>query len=76
MQLSHAVQCYTDTAWGEFFVQRLQNRAACIIVRPDSASEALKTLDTVFRLQMFIIIHFIAIMICICNRMGPRAIKD
>ena len=69
MQLSHAVQCYTDTAWGDLLVecknrlQRLQNRAACIIVRPDSASEALKTLDAVFRLEMFIVIHFIAIMI-------------
>ena len=44
------VLCYTDTAWGELSVecksrlQRLQNRAACIIVRRDSSSEALKTL--------------------------------
>ena len=45
------------------YSQRLQNRAACIIVRRDSTSEALKTPDRVFRLQMFIVIHFIAIMI-------------
>ena len=44
------VPCYTDTAWGELSVecksrlQRLQNRAARIIVRRDSSSEALKTL--------------------------------
>ena len=44
------VLCYTDTAWGELSVecksrlQRLQNRAARIIVRLDSSSEALKTL--------------------------------
>ena len=44
------VLCYTDTAWGELSVecksrlQRLQNRAARIIVRRDSTSEALKTL--------------------------------
>ena len=44
------VLCYTDTAWGELSVecksrlQRLQNRAARIIVRQDSTSEALKTL--------------------------------
>ena len=44
------VLCYTDTAWGELSVecksrlQRLQNRAARIIVRRDSSSEALKTL--------------------------------
>ena len=44
------VLCYTDTAWGELSVeyksrlQRLQNRAAHIIVRRDSSSEALKTL--------------------------------
>ena len=42
--------CYTDTAWGELSVecksrlQRLQNRAARIIVRRDITSEALKTL--------------------------------
>ena len=44
------VLCYTDTAWGELSVeskrrlQRLQNRAARVIVRRDSTSEALKTL--------------------------------
>ena len=44
------VLCYTDTAWGELSfecksrLQRLQNRAAHIIVRRDSTSEALETL--------------------------------
>ena len=44
------VLCYTDTAWGELSVEcksrlrRLQNRAARIIVRRDSTSEAIKTL--------------------------------
>ena len=51
IQLSRVpVLCYTYTAWGELSVecksrlQRLQNRAARIIVRRDSTSEALKTL--------------------------------
>ena len=45
-----SVLCYTETAWGELSVecksrlQRLQNRAARIIVRRDGSSEALKTL--------------------------------
>ena len=44
------VLCYADTAWGELSVecksrlQRLQTRAARIIVRRDSTSEALKSL--------------------------------
>ena len=44
------VLCYTDTAWGELSVecksrlQRLQNRAARLIVRRDSTSESLKSL--------------------------------
>ena len=62
------VLCYTDTAWGELSVecksrlQRLQNRAARIIVRRDSTSEALKSLgwpnlDTIRKKNKSILVY-------------------
>ena len=62
------ILCYTDTAWGELSVecksrlQRLQNRAARIIVRRDSTSEALKSLgwpnlDTIRKKNKSILVY-------------------